>query len=239
MVVSKKRNKISEVTLYIFLVLFILCLFAIKSQSSLAVVSDSTSQVAQVVSTGDGDTLGLKQNGKTVTVRLGCIDAPESKQLPWGQQSATRLKQLLPAGQTVRLRVIASDRYGRTVGEVFVGNRNINLAMVKEGFAVVYNDYLSGCPTTKNLYLAAENQAKSQRLGFWNQAKPVMPWDYRKQLAPVATPRNYTKNLSTEGDYDCKDFTTQEEAQRMLDLFPGDPYGLDKNSDGVACESLK
>jgi Excalibur calcium-binding domain len=37
-------------------------------------------------------------------------------------------------------------------------------------------------------------------------------------------------------DYDCADFATQEEAQEYL--LPGDPYGLDADNDGVACEDL-
>lgn len=37
-------------------------------------------------------------------------------------------------------------------------------------------------------------------------------------------------------DYDCPDFSTQAQAQRYL--LTGDPYRLDSNSDGVACESL-
>lgn len=37
-------------------------------------------------------------------------------------------------------------------------------------------------------------------------------------------------------DYDCGDFSTQAQAQKYL--LPGDPYRLDSNSDGVACESL-
>jgi hypothetical protein len=37
-------------------------------------------------------------------------------------------------------------------------------------------------------------------------------------------------------DYDCEDFATQEEAQEHL--LPGDPYGLDGDNDGVACEDL-
>ena len=35
-------------------------------------------ELPQVLSVGDGDTLRVKQGGKTITVRLGCIDAPES-----------------------------------------------------------------------------------------------------------------------------------------------------------------
>lgn len=37
-------------------------------------------------------------------------------------------------------------------------------------------------------------------------------------------------------DYDCADFATQEEAQEHL--LPGDPYRLDGDGDGVACEDL-
>ncbi len=42
-----------------------------------------------------------------------------------------------------------------------------------------------------------------------------------------------------EGDlYDCANFATQEEAQAVLDADPSDPYGLDADSDGIACEEL-
>ena len=39
-------------------------------------------------------------------------------------------------------------------------------------------------------------------------------------------------------DCNCSDFSTQEEAQRVLDAFPNDPHRLDPNRDGEACESL-
>ncbi|HKI86412.1 MAG TPA: excalibur calcium-binding domain-containing protein [Thermoanaerobaculia bacterium] len=37
-------------------------------------------------------------------------------------------------------------------------------------------------------------------------------------------------------DYDCGDFANQAEAQEYL--LPGDPYRLDGDSDGIACEDL-
>jgi Excalibur calcium-binding domain len=37
-------------------------------------------------------------------------------------------------------------------------------------------------------------------------------------------------------DYDCADFSNQAEAQEYL--LPGDPYRLDGDDDGVACEDL-
>lgn len=37
-------------------------------------------------------------------------------------------------------------------------------------------------------------------------------------------------------DLDCRDFSSQAEAQE--NLFPGDPHGLDGDGDGSACEDL-
>ncbi|MEO0804545.1 MAG: thermonuclease family protein, partial [Cyanobacteria bacterium J06642_2] len=135
---------------------------------------------AEVVSVGDGDTLRASVAGETVTVRLSCIDAPETAQTPWGNQSRDRLKQLLQRGDRVELRVETTDRYGRTVAEIFERGASVNLQLVEEGQAVVYRKYLSGCSQTSDRYLEAEAQARDRYLGFWNQNDPVMPWDFRK-----------------------------------------------------------
>jgi hypothetical protein len=45
-----------------------------------------------------------------------------------------------------------------------------------------------------------------------------------------------TGSAPPESDYDCDDFESQEEAQ--LYLAPGDPYKLDEDGNGVACETL-
>lgn len=39
-------------------------------------------------------------------------------------------------------------------------------------------------------------------------------------------------------DLDCADFSTQGEAQDNLNANPGDPNGLDRDNDGIACETL-
>ncbi len=41
--------------------------------------------------------------------------------------------------------------------------------------------------------------------------------------------------MAQSGDRDCKDFSSQQEAQDAL--LPGDPERLDADGDGVACES--
>jgi hypothetical protein len=49
-------------------------------------------------------------------------------------------------------------------------------------------------------------------------------------------PSEATRSAAQARDYDCDDFESQEEAQ--LYLVPGDPYGLDEDGNGVACETL-
>jgi len=37
--------------------------------------------------------------------------------------------------------------------------------------------------------------------------------------------------------YNCEDFDSQQEAQRMLDRDPSDPNNLDADNDGMACDT--
>lgn len=136
-----------------------------------------------VTGVGDGDTITANIKGKSATVRLGCIDAPEMKQTPWGEQSRQRLQQLLPIGIQVQIQAIDTDQYGHIVGVVVTSNTgiNINLKMISEGQAVVYTPYLNGCSHNQDQYLNAEAKAKEQRLGYWNQENPVMPWDFERE----------------------------------------------------------
>ena len=53
---------------------------------------------------------------------------------------------------------------------------------------------------------------------------------------PENTSPETTSSVAPADTYDCTDFQTQEEAQ--LYLAPGDPYGLDEDGNGLACEYL-
>jgi len=53
---------------------------------------------------------------------------------------------------------------------------------------------------------------------------------------PTATPSACGPCAAT--DCNCADFDTQAEAQACLNTDPSDPFGLDGDGDGVACESL-
>jgi micrococcal nuclease len=133
---------------------------------------------ATLVSVGDGDTIRvIGANGQKVTIRMACIDAPETAQGESGAQATLVLKQLLGTGP-VEIRPQTVDRYGRTVAEVYAGGRNVNLEMVRLGMAYAYREYLSGCD--ENAYLGAEAQAERSRQGVWRWGNEVKPWDFRK-----------------------------------------------------------
>ena len=43
-----------------------------------------------------------------------------------------------------------------------------------------------------------------------------------------------------QGDMDCSDFGSWREAQDFYEANgPGDPHGLDRDNDGIACETLR
>ncbi|WP_338429344.1 thermonuclease family protein [Synechococcus elongatus] len=126
----------------------------------------------------DGDSVAVEINGDRIRVRLACIDAPELAQDPVGTAARDRLKQLLPSGSVVRLRTIAEDRYGRTVAEVFYQEQNLNLQLVREGYAVVYRQFLEGCD--RDAYFSVELEARQKKLGLWQSSEPVMPWNFRR-----------------------------------------------------------
>lgn len=213
--------------------------------SSLPLVAQAQTVTGRVVSVGDGDTLRVTTGEKTLTVRLACIDAPETAQAPFGRAAAKRLRQLLPVGQQVTLRIADTDRYGRAIAKVYRDGLSINLALVQEGQAVVYREYLNACPELRERLLNAEASAKNRRIGFWNQASPILPADFRRGRSVAGSPKPNATGVRSQTDspptrdYDCSDFTTQAEAQRILDSTPGeDPHQLDRDGDRIACESL-
>jgi Excalibur calcium-binding domain len=47
-----------------------------------------------------------------------------------------------------------------------------------------------------------------------------------------------TGTASAATDLDCSDFATQALAQASFNATPGDPNDLDRDNDGIACETL-
>jgi endonuclease YncB( thermonuclease family) len=67
-----------------------------------------------------------------------------------------------------------TDRYGRTVGHVFVDGRDVNLEMLQDGMAWHYKRY-----DKSRAFQQAEQSAQTAKRGLWAEKSPVPPWDWR------------------------------------------------------------
>jgi hypothetical protein len=57
-------------------------------------------------------------------------------------------------------------------------------------------------------------------------------------IARITYEQTTTPALAQEDLYDCQSFGSQESAQAELERNPSDPYGLDPDKDGQACEDF-
>lgn len=131
---------------------------------------------AKVVGITDGDTVKvLTADQETVKIRLAEIDTPERKQ-PWGNRAKQALSSLI-YGRTVEVETVTTDRYGRTVAHLYLGNVHVNREMVRSGNAWVYRKYLKD-----RSLLDDERDAKQRKAGLWSlpETERTPPWEWRR-----------------------------------------------------------
>ncbi|HQT00435.1 MAG: nuclease [Hydrogenophilales bacterium 16-64-46] len=125
----------------------------------------------------DGDTVLFKPDHVTpasrafLKVRLAGIDAPETGQ-PQGSAATQALKALLHKRRVV-LTTLATDRYGRRVGQIEVDGADASQAMLARGLA--WAGWRADAATR-----AREAEARQARRGLWREASPVPPWQWRR-----------------------------------------------------------
>ncbi len=149
-------------------------------------VKETLSEVWQVKagSVYDGDTFRAIKGDKELKIRMCGIDAPEKKQ-QLGIESRDYLRSLLAKdGGEVSLIITDTDRYGRTVAEIFVSDGDkeifVNGEMVRVGLAYEYEQYSDNCPNKEALD-TAKKIAKSNKSGVWSNPNSIYPWDWRKK----------------------------------------------------------
>lgn len=127
----------------------------------------------KVVGVSDGDTIVLLLSNNTeIKVRLEGIDCPEKK-----QDFGERAKQATASmcwSKDVRIMKSGEDKYGRTLGFVYVGDVCVNEELLKLGLAWHYKKYNSD-----KHYAQLEQTARDGKIGLWSQPNPEAPWDFR------------------------------------------------------------
>ena len=210
------------------------------------VISFSVSAVAnelvegRVVGVHDGDTVTFLVAGNhQIKVRLAQIDAPELDQA-FGQQSKQSLSALV-FNKTVKVEKETTDKYGRTVGTLFIGDVDANKEQIKLGMAWVYQKYLHD-----QSLLSLEEAARQYKVGLWADANPMAPWDYRhggKQkkardtlIAPREPPISPDNNAICGDKHYCREMTSCDEAKFYLTQCG--LTRIDGDGDGTPCEKL-
>ena len=102
-----------------------------------------------IASCYDGDTCTTSAGEK---VRLACIDTPEllgKRADPVPAKAARDYLRALVVGREVGIRRITTDRYDRTVAELFVDGSNVQQRLVASGHADIYWRYAHQCGWTR------------------------------------------------------------------------------------------
>jgi len=184
---------------------------------------------AQVERVIDGDTIKVNIAGRSYKVRYIGIDTPETRE-PGGAE-ATAMNEELVGGKVVRLEkdVSETDRYGRLLRYVWVGDLMVNAELVWLGCAQV-STYP---PDVKYVDCFLRLQREARQAGRMCGLTPT----------PSPSTQPSPPPCDCSGDiYNCSGFSTHAEAQACYEycksLGRGDIHRLDSDNDGIACESL-
>jgi micrococcal nuclease len=215
---------------------------------------DGESVTVTVTRVIDGDTMEIEYaNGTEDTVRLLGVDTPEttlSRVSPdefagisdttagrdhlfnWGGQATIFAEDELEGRQVEIVFDPDSDRrgyFGRLLVYLYVDGENFNGRLLGEGYARTYDSQFS----LREEFVALEQEAQATDVGLW---------DFQDSDTESGTDSDSSDTemppLPPDGDYNCGDFETQEQAQYVLENKSGDPHGLDGDGNGIACELL-
>ncbi|TIO48896.1 MAG: thermonuclease family protein [Mesorhizobium sp.] len=204
--------------------------------------------ITGVASVIDGDTIEV--HGQRI--RFNGIDAPESHQYcddakgfeyPCGRRSAEALDSFLAASRPVQCTFVTWDRYHRYVGDCRrADGASVAAWMVGHGQALDWPRYSHGA------FAAQQGESQAAKVGLW-VGNFQAPWDWRASHADGAAPLRQPlgavsrKLIAQSGGYSCEprrycsQMSSCDEAQWYLHNCS---WGrkLDRDGDGVACETL-
>lgn len=165
----------------------LLALTLLSSSPALAAAPSSSyapfTATGSVIANHDGDTFKLQTpDHGLLTIRFSGIDTPETGQAFW--KSARRALAGLVKGQLVTVHCYKKNRE-RDVCKVFAGKasqeQDVGLEMVRQGMAWhAFQFAHEQSASEREAYRAAEEQARSQRLGLWTEPDPMPPWECRR-----------------------------------------------------------
>lgn len=222
----------------------------------------STNPLYEVNRVIDGDTIEVIIDGQTENLRLIGLDTPETVDPRqsvecFGLEAKNRAQEIL-GGQAVYLEVDPTqnnrDRYGRLLRHIILADgRNYGLEMIKGGYG---HEYTYERPHIyQEEFRRAEAEAREAGRGLWAEGVCVdESQDPNGQTADSDSVTNsgvsapeandivatttachpaYNPCLEVVSDLNCKDIGEVVTVKKA----GVDPYGLDRDNDGIGCES--
>lgn len=145
----------------------------------------------------DGDTLYVGAR----KIRLSGIDAPETDQVclnATGQTSSCGIEAKSElekhfGGRQLTCTLADTDRYGRSLGDCFLGGKSMSRWLVRNGWALAFRRYSAD-------FIPDEDFARERKAGLWAGAF-IAPWEWRHRtghtvvLGAFAVPRDAQPKL--------------------------------------------
>jgi micrococcal nuclease len=192
------------------------------------------SESARVTKIVDGDSIEVRIGESTYQLRYIGIDTPEYYEALGDEASALNSQLVMYQAVTLFKDVSETDRYGRLLRYVLVGEVFVNYELVRAGLASAS----SYPPDTAcdRLFAAAQEDAKAAVLGLWapllittSRSNPI---DIQPTSAGNCDPAYPTVCIAPPPpDLDCVDIP-----YRRFQVLAPDPHNFDGDHDGIGCE---
>lgn len=133
----------------------------------------------------DGDTVKVNVRGETnsTKVRFANIDTPEKftfsykakgditscgkETVDMGKLASAHLKEMITENNVIQITDTGMTSHERDVGTIYYNGNDINLQMVKDGYAIVWHPGEIKDVKYRQLLLANEINAKANKQGLW------------------------------------------------------------------------
>lgn len=197
----------------------------------------------------DGDTVKCKIGAETVVVRLVGINTPESGEPYYSDSKKALFRKIW--GSEIDVKVEDSrifDDFGRVLGVIYDEGRNINLEMVREGWAFFY-PFEAHSAVNAKLFQEAENFARAEKRGIWGLIRKA---DLTAPQGLIAGPKIRTglkisstpshAEITLDGEYTYKQTPETLDVEQGKHTVQIDSYGFDSQvqeievPDGVIVE---
>lgn len=174
------RLKKRQIKLIVSLVVLACALFGVftaKTDAPVTYLQANNPGFYPLDHVADGDTISVRMDGKTETIRFIGVDTPEKndsrKPIQCFAQRASDFTTQKLAGKQVRLEADPAgdnrDRYNRLLRYVYLPDGTLlNKAIIEEGYGFA----MTGFPFSKmDEFRAAQTAARQQNRGLWNDCQ--------------------------------------------------------------------